>query len=247
MSGIILYLRILLSKTKSQFLIDVINNKYILSRTACLVNDSLFGLEKKFHILNFQKLRLDYLISNRNNFSNKIDLISSLRILRPIIRSDIKYIVMKSINYWLPRKAPQLILIDNYSELTDQEFISIEEKFYCGYSDINQNNDLKNNGLYNLDNFQKDMNQLVNFFSIKYPTTKIFYFIFPDVLETRKKFIQRRGKILKVVEKLSLKYLNFEYIPIPDDLVIKRENDKHKYHYNKEVYTYINKKITESL
>lgn len=90
-----------------------------------------------------------------------------------IKRKDIRYIVLKSLIYWFPNRSPKIIILDNYSELTDQEFIINKTKFYCGYSDIENPRKLILNGKFDLKEFPNMMNKLLRFLNFKYPDTKI--------------------------------------------------------------------------
>jgi hypothetical protein len=71
-----------------------------------------------------------------------------------IERSDIRSLVIRqSISQLKKLNPPQLLIIDSYSELTDQEFLLPNKaKFYCNYSDLFPGRDLivKSNGLLDL-------------------------------------------------------------------------------------------------
>jgi hypothetical protein len=113
------------------------------------VFDILESLPKRS--LNIQKGRIDLLTKS---FHERLGIMRLYASRKLIERSDIRSLVIRqSISQLKKLNPPQLLIIDSYSELTDQEFLMPNKaKFYCNYSDLFPGRDLlvKSNGLLDL-------------------------------------------------------------------------------------------------
>jgi hypothetical protein len=114
--------------------------EYILSRTACLGTDILQILKPNYSIYNFQKNRIDLLNSQLTLKQSSI-LKFNFKHLHAIKEYSIKSMVLQqSNNKWMNWKKPQFIIMDSFSELTDQKFIyKNKSSFFCNYNDVSKN------------------------------------------------------------------------------------------------------------
>lgn len=229
--------RILKSKSK----------KIVWGRVACLGKDT-YDLFKKDEILyNTQKGRIDYL-SELFVSGGKIK--PSYLGLKYVKRKDIRRIIIEqfysSINFI---NEPVLLLMDSYSELTDQKFIDKNKSssfFFANYTDLDLDfsDNLNCKGLLRLDeNLTKYYMEFFNNFRNRYSKTPIVFINFPKKLETRQKFIERHDYIKDTIIKVSEKFENFYVLSIPDDLVENSSNDDFPYHFSSQAYAYLAQNI----
>jgi hypothetical protein len=225
--------RILKSKSK----------KIVWGRVACLGKDT-FDLFKNDEILyNNQKGRIDYL---SERFVSGLKIKPSYRNLKYIKRKDIRRLIIEqfysSVNF---TNEPVLLLMDSYSELTDQKFIDKEESssfFFANYTDldINFRDNINCDGLLGLDeNLIKYYIEFFYNFRSRYSKTPIVFINFPKKLETRQKFIERHDYIKDTIIKVSEKFENFYVLNIPDNLVENSSNDDFAYHFSSQAYEYL--------
>ena len=112
-------------------------NVWILSRTACLFNDTykLLGLNQNLRY-NIQKGRVDLWISY---FTNKL-ISPDLIFIEHILRKDIRQLFLQQIYFQLPKKnKPTLFVMDSFSELVDKKFVSKNNNkisLYAYFSDV---------------------------------------------------------------------------------------------------------------
>lgn len=215
---------------------------WILTRTACLGNDSLALLNnKKYKILNFQKLRIDIFIDYLLGKTSKIN----FHPLTFIKRQDIKYLFLQqklfSIFSLFP---PTYFIIDSYSELTDQKFISKKNPnnlFNLNYSDIDNSilDTYVCEGLMQNQDMKLYYETFFNLIKKRYPKIKIIYIFFPDLLETRQKFIERHKAIKTAVVNCAKTQSDIVLIDIPLDKIYKHVDDDFPYHYSNETYIYV--------
>ena len=138
---------------RSNFYLSIYSRKpWVMRRTACLGNDVFDILESlPKRSLNIQKGRIDLLTKS---FHERLGIMRLYPSRKLIERSDIRSLVIRqSISQLKKLNPPQLLIIDSYSELTDQEFLLPNKaKFYCNYSDLFPGRDLivKSNGLLDL-------------------------------------------------------------------------------------------------
>lgn len=226
----------------------------VLGRTACLGNEIIkqMGWEKNY--INHQKSRVDYLIELNKN--NKIAP-ESKKILNYLIN---KYIIgtIESQRYDFFRyPKPDIIVMDSYSELTDQLFINKTDnsRFLANYSDVdhallpdnfNCLGLLENNKLFQVyDEFFKKVEQV-------YPNRPLYFIHFSTALDKREKFKHRGGMIQKIINELSKKYKFIHSIEVDDKLVNKANSDNEEYnslpyHYSNETYDVYIQRFREGL
>lgn len=216
-------------------------NFWILSRTACLFNDThkLLGLNEK-NRYNIQKGRVDMWIDLFENKKNE----TPISLIKFIKRDDIKHIVLQQKNFLIHKKyKPSLFIIDSYSELVDKKFTlksNEEHSFYACYSDLVENIEdyVVNHDLLPVEMIEIKYEQFFSNFRKCYNCPIIFIF-FPNRLETREKYITRSLIIKEAVNNISKNYNNFYCIDIPEYIVKEDPKDPNIYHYSKEVYYYL--------
>ena len=121
-------------------------------RTACLGNDVFELLEfLPKRSINIQKGRIDLLTKSLNQRFGILKLYQAKTFIE---RSDIRPLIFRqSISRLNLLRPPIVVLIDSYSELTDQEFILPNKaKIYCNFSDVFQTVDktIESTGLLDL-------------------------------------------------------------------------------------------------
>lgn len=220
------------------------NSPYILSRTACLGNEIQISAFKD-HIIkfNFQKSRVDHLVANTES---RIPLISAFK---QIMRKDLwPFIYFQSQSFFGFHKKPECIVLDSYSELTDQKFTTLNKNnfFFANYTDVSlniSNNKFHCEGLIDLEQIYGFYCKLFECLTSKYgKETPIFFIHFQTALDPRDKFKTRSKYILKVIEQIVAKEdFNLYSISIKNRDVSKANNDNFYYHYSEETYgVYIN-------
>jgi hypothetical protein len=237
--------RMVLSFNVKKIKILLTNNPYILSRTACLGNDIQASVFKAGIIkFNFQKSRVDHLVANTES---KIPLLNALE---QILRKDLwPLIYFQSQSFFAFNKKPECIVLDSYSELTDQKFTTFEKNnfFFANYSDVNlklTNNKFHSEGLIDLDGLNVFYRKLFERLTKQYgKETPIFFIHFQTELDPREKFKARSEYILKVIEQVVTEgKFNLYSISINNSDVSQADNDDFYYHYSMPTYdVYINK------
>lgn len=218
-------------------------NPKILQRGACLSNDALKILYPDSKITNFQKSRVDYL--NLQLLNNKIKPgFVDVLLIRPHLYN---LYIEQSYNFWKQIIYKEILIMDSYSELTDQLFINKKDnnqQFCANFSDVVDKSRTKyickglldsNQILFNYDFFFNKIRELNS-------NIKIIYIFFPIQFETRPKFINQNKSIENSISKLAIIH-DINIVSIPDTLLNFKRDDEFPYHYNKDVYNYVANKI----
>ena len=138
---------------RSSLYLRILSRKpWVMRRTACLGNDVFELLEfLPKRSINIQKGRIDLLTKSLNQRFGILKLYQAKTFIE---RSDIRPLIFRqSISRLNLLRPPIVVLIDSYSELTDQEFILPNKaKIYCNFSDVFQTVDktIESNGLLDL-------------------------------------------------------------------------------------------------
>jgi hypothetical protein len=243
-------LRIPILISKRIFILNFLKNKkFILSRTACLGNDSINIAFSNYTVINYQKLRIDYLYNILNN--NESIKFSSL-VNKYIERTDIyELYIQQFLHKWVFKKnKPFCIIFDSYSELTDQKFIyKLDNKkfFFSNYSDLNHDfeNDYNCIGLINTNELYNYYLDVFTKLSLYYAQAPIVFIIFPKKLDTRIKFKERHNEIKNAIYLVKKHIKDLSIIDIPENLVNHNEKDNFPYHFSSETYTYVSDKLKE--
>lgn len=207
----------------------------------------------KFQQINQQKVRVDQYVKLINGAPK----VNADEIRKHLNRTDIFPLIQQQ-QYlpWLKNnKNYKYIIMDSFSELTDQEFVHIKDgwSFYCHYNDLIHSEDFKNeflcNGLLGIEKIEFYYDLYFDNIFKKFPNKKVIFIHFPTCLDKRQLY-KDRGEVIKIaIEKLKGKYPNIISISIPDQFVLQHENDDFPYHYGKETYMHfvneLNKQISK--
>jgi len=247
------YTRWLISlKVKSLFFQS---DNWVLSRTACLGNDSfaIFSEGLSLRRFNMQKSRLDLLTESPQknvNFFRFSDLIG---------REDILSLVWaQPKDYWKKLSKPKFVLFDSFSDLTDIKFVhkKTEAYFFCHKSDLAINLDdnqiLKVEGLLDLTDVKSRYAELFQQFYEKWGDVKILFIHYPPKLESRSLFLTRSIQITNAIEELEKSNPRLYSIKIPENLVAPQtlpngELSSFPYHYSRETSLWVSTQLTKIL
>ena len=221
---------------------------WILSRTACLVNDTYPLLKlNNSDVYNVQKGRVDLLYSYfTNNYERP-----RLGLIKYINRPDIKKLFIQQKFFFLPRKnKPSLFILDSFSELVDKRFEGrspVEGAFNAYFSDVDSCISEK---MVCMDLLAEDelFDFYLTFFKAfrSYSDCPILFVLFPDKLEKRQSYLTRSRAIKESIELIKIQIPNFHVFEIPDNLVNHAKNDSNPYHFGKEVYDSLANQIIKS-
>ena len=222
---------------------------WYLARVACLGQDVLQVLDLGGACYNIQKGRVDHL---NNIFKNKKNNIFLKEIAGAILRIDIIALIFQqkyfSFSSSIPPKA---FILDSYSELTDQKFISKSKGYevYLNFSDLDKmkTDKFECSGLLDLAGLTGHYRELFDQFNKKYPGRPILFIHFSTKLDDREKFKLREKKIKEAISTLELEFDNLHQYHAPEHLINWKENDdKFPYHYSNEVYKFLANEISSS-
>ena len=215
------------------------NPKWVLTRTACLGNDVYQELGfQNFLRHNIQKGRIDLLIEHlkSNSRNSEPPSIEELR------RKDVyEMLIMQNNRTYLYRRCPEFILLDSYSDLTDQEFEYLNTRFYTNYSDVSEAGLAKftAKGLLTLDQIYDKYSQWMDGLRLLWGNDiKIYFVNFPSKFENRDFWVSRACEIKQASERMSRNYKNWINIEIPDRYVVKSNSDDFPYHFDTETSRY---------
>jgi len=226
-------------------------NDYILARSACLGLDIIALKFPDGKLVNQQKVRADLFLSWIDG-----DTRPNAEVVKQfMLREDVfPFIEQQSKLPWLTaKKSNEFIVIDSFSELTDQKFVSKSEgwSFCCHYSDLEHSgtftNEFECHGLLNADDFELTYDRFFQFIFDTYPEKKVIFINFPTTLDNRKLYKERGEKIKAVIDKLSAKYNNVISIGLDDKQVLPHENDDFPYHFGKPTYLLFVAEINKAL
>lgn len=224
--------------------VTLLCSDWVLGRVSCLgleLFDRAFS-SNKFKLINTQKGRVDCVsgyVSGREARPKSKDIFRHLR------RHDIASLVVQQQIFSLPSKRPKFILIDSYSELTDQKFSSIKNRysFCCNYSDLDTNKEFKSlftcEGLLSLNSLGEYYDIFFKMLTSMYGNVPIIFIHFPSGLESRKDFINRADRILVEIRKIQKKYNKIHQISINSSIELSPDgvvDDDFPYHYHEGVY-----------
>lgn len=211
----------------------------ILGRVACLGSD-LYSLrfQRKlgFRLVNQQKVRVDlWLEWLEGNGRPRAELVKNL-----MSRPDVYPLIENQVALpWLAENDFEFLLMDSFSELTDQKFTHKKEgwSFCCHYSDINHNPefdlDFECVGLLPIEEIEATYTRFFEWFESRHPHKKVVFVLFPTELDDRLLYKERGAEILRVMTKLQQEKRFIQNLIIDDSLVDWNENDRFPYHFAK--------------
>jgi len=206
---------------------------------------------ENLHVINQQKVRVDLFLDWIDGAERpKPDVVWSF-----LLRKDVfPFIEQQAGLPWLRiKKSNNLILMDSFSELTDQKFISKKEgwAFCCNYNDIDHSplfeDEFDCQGLLNLSEIEHCYKVFFDYINKEYPSKKILFLHFPTKLDQRQLFKDRGVAIKNALEKLSLANKSIINVHVPDEKVSPYEEDDFPYHFGRETYLHFVKEINQAL
>lgn len=210
-----------------------------LGRVACLGSDLYsirFQRKLGFRLINQQKVRADlWLLWLAGSARPRAELIKS-HMLRPDVYPLIEN---QAALPWLAENDFEFLLMDSFSELTDQKFTHRKEgwSFCCHYSDINHSPefdlDFECIGLLPVEKIEATYRQFFEWFEGRHPNKKVVFVLFPTALDERALYKERGAEIMRVMTKLQQEKQFIQNLIIDDALVDWNENDRFPYHFAK--------------
>ena len=228
------------------------SNRYLLTRTACLGTDVVKTLNLDYKIFNMQKNRIDLLVDQIHE-PQKLKL--KFEHLKAITDVSIRMILLHQLdNKWSKRTAPTMLIMDSFSELTDQKFIfcKSDQVFYANYNDVDRERitrkEVSTEGLLSEKLiYEKYRNFFINFIKI-WPQTPIFFISFPTKFDTRLSFKNRAKVIEKAITKCQAELSNITLIKIDESSIEEKPEDENFiYHYSENVSKYLANEIQNNL
>lgn len=241
---IIVVLRTFLKIYRLKFLS---NNVDIVCRTACMTNDALklLGIRPT---LNIQKGRIDFLNKKREISTYRPKIKSILFIDRNDI---IPLILFQRTNFTQDISKAKFIIMDSYSELTDQLFIDKTDPknvFLANYSDVKKKyrDNLHCKGLINPTKLTEEYRKFFTYIRRINPSIEIVFCFFPIELEKREVFINQNSYIKKALQEIENEF-TIKTIHIPKQKVSPHQFDELPYHYGNLVYEYLAAQLSQIL
>ena len=176
------------------------------SRTACLGNDVFKLLDIPWLRINIQKGRADYLMQSQDMDRRPLPFTTYHWLKRKYIWS---VLVEQEFQWFATQTSPKFILMDSFSELTDQVFSSRERGVsFCahfGDLDFEQSSvrSLESSGLMSVTDFQPAYAKLFEEFHTRWPGTPVIFLHFPGHLETRPEYRLRALSIITAMDNLA--------------------------------------------
>jgi hypothetical protein len=190
---------------RSQRLDSLLATSWAFSRTACLGNDTFALIPSTVRRLNVQKLRSDRLVEFLRGSKSPCDHdVTEAGAVREFLeRDDVYQFVEGQYDFrWLTRKQPpRYIMIDTYSDLTDQLFMHRRNgfSFFCNYSDLRHTPEFEQQyecgGLLDIEALAPLYSELAHLLAARWPNAPIAFLSYPTERESREKFIARANAL----------------------------------------------------
>lgn len=221
------------------------SDKKILFRTACLINTPINNFNNGY-FQNFQKMRIDVLYKIRKNELSPPRFFN-IWLFKPFLYT---VFIQQMKSFWTNVKEKDILIMDSYSELTDQLFIKNKNAFLGHYNDIDSKFKLKGFSCCGLLNEKEIEKYYILFFNELFtvnPNLKVYFFTYPTVKEERVKYINRSRIIRDVIKSLAVRYKIIFYDLDDYEYEIKNEEESFPYHYNSEFYEYLSEELKKIL
>jgi len=216
------------------------SRKKVWCRSACLGKEvfTLVYGEKNYKLVNMQKARVDLLL---NWITGRAQRPKASAVKPYMKRSDVYPFIKEQTKLPWPRANEdfEFLLMDSYSELTDQKFNDKIQgwSFCCHWSDINHESDFDSrfacDGLLPADQFRPAYQNFFSWFFEIYPEKNVYFMHYPSKLDEKEKFKQRGAAILEAILELAIEYPQIKNLSVPEELVDYNESDRLPYHYSK--------------
>jgi hypothetical protein len=230
---------------------------WILTRTACLGNDVASIAFPQTPVLRFQKTRIDQLEEILNSGERRPFGIIPFRLKRSIARDDVWPLISRQ-NQRISDSAPApfMIIIDSYSELTDQEFKEKKSSsvFFANYSDLRAEDIeagiIVSNGLIDIGLAEKIFDNFMSAVERRWGPVPTVFLAYPPNLESRQKYLDRSEAIVKMFENLERRWPNAYFLKERLAEIRASEEDAEKsvvfpYHYESGLYRHLANLVLE--
>lgn len=212
-------------------------------RYACLGTAVLETLGRKYKMHNMQKGRIDYQLRCLEDASV---VCRSAEVLPYLAREYIEPVVNQQ-PHLCPAFRPEVIIIDSFSELSDQLFQHKSKRwqFCCNYLDIAHSAQFVENfdsmGLLALGGLHDLYTSMLTEIESCWPHIPIIYLHFPDALEEREAFVERGREIRRVVEECAKQHPSLYSFSVPSEVVkppkfVETGLEYFPYHYHQTTY-----------
>jgi hypothetical protein len=229
------------------------NTPILLSRTACFGSDVILQTALKTKVYNVQKARLDLLSEKQ---IPKVISIKNLFALFGLVRRNITNLEIvqllcrqQMLRFWSFRNVKAIIL-DTYSDLTDQEFIDNQNcRFFLHHSDVIsdrlQDGNLQAHGLIHPEKFAYSLDLFMKIVEERFGTVPVIFIVFPTLKEKREKFIKQNEAIVEILNRAREKYSNLKIISLGSEYQLTSEDlkDPYVYHYGRECKGIVSKQL----
>jgi len=214
----------------------------ILARVSCLGKDILkikFDDYKNIPTSNIQKGRLDLVLEWINGATTP----KSNLIKKHLKRKDIFHLIKQQEKIaWKKYKKIEFLVLDSFSELTDQKFTHRKESwsFLAHYSDIEHSKEFTENfqcnGLLSINDIEKAYTNFFAWFEKHYPGKKIFFIHFSTKFDDREELKKRAETIKEIMLNLSNNNKNIINIFLDDNDISRNKDESFPYHYSKKTF-----------
>ena len=218
---------------------------WVLGRVACMGLDVYRLLNPATRLINVQKGRVDYLVDVALEAGSRARASQVAPFMR---RQDIiPLVVQQQRRRWLRSRPPRALLMDSFSELTDQLFEHRREgwRFCCNYADLSHGPELERTfeakGLLPPDELYDRYRRFFEFIRQRWGEIPIVFLHFPVTLEKREKFKNRYQNIAEAISRVGNEFSHFHSIAV-DEAIVDWPEKRHPdledfpYHFNNRTY-----------
>jgi hypothetical protein len=210
--------------------------------------DVLALLDADAALVNIQKGRVDYLVDVANAPRMRA---RTACLARYLVRRDIiPLVVQQDVFPWLrPHQPPALILMDSYSELTDQRFVRRDGawSFCSNFGDIHHDDNFRlafdARGLLAEADLLSAYRRFFAWIRARFGNAPIVFLHFPVKLDPRPRFHSRYERIQEAIDVVVNEFRPFFSISVPEAIVDWPEDMGNTidfpYHYNHRTYEVI--------
>jgi hypothetical protein len=216
----------------------------VLGRFACLGDELVSRLKPIQGASNHQKSRVDYLI---HSAENRRIVCKPDRVIPHLDKKYVQGTIEQQAHNFLAYAKPDFIMLDSFSELSDQLFEHKTEgwQFCANYTDINHSPEFEaefdKHGLMPVEEIEKYYRVWFDRLRRNYGMVPIIFIHFPTLLDNREKFKQRGQAILEIMGRVEKEYENIFSVYIEDEYVDWPRNESNElkgfpYHYDVKTY-----------
>jgi hypothetical protein len=138
---------------------------------------------------------------------------------------------------WQTCGPVQYLLMDSFSELTDQLFVHKKEGWaFCShYQDIEHSPEFQDEfecrGLLQLGHLEQAYIAFFNWFAEEYPDTPVIFLQFPASLDQREEFKKRADEIKRVIKIIAENHTFIRVLEAGVSEVVPADGDSFPYHF----------------